>query len=353
MTAVFLCRRLADYFYQCICHFSQKYEVRVIIITTPPDPNAPFQYASFPNVEILPIDARSSTEWISFINNLQPNLIYLAGWADKLYKQIAKHYTTKIPVVMGLDAQWNGTAKQNLGKLAAPLVVKPYCNKVWIAGLYQFEFVRKLGFAKNQIVTGVYAANTSLWHKKRTELRSNYHPKKQKTLLYVGRLVEVKNIQFLIQTFQNLTEAQRHEWRLLIVGAGPLLSDLKGIAKENVVFQDFVSPDKLPDLLSECDAFCLPSFYEPWGVVIHEAAAMGLPMLISDACGAATEFLIEGFNGYSFSAHDSTSLQKRLIQLFSLEDKALLQMGQNSYTLSQRITLDTWAATCAGLLQER
>ncbi len=345
MTAIFLCRRLADYFYQCICHFSETYKIQAIIITTPPDPASPFQFEANERVTILPVSSKNAAEWISYIQQNQASVIYIAGWADKIYNPIAKHFKPLIPVVMGIDAQWRNTFKQHLGVLASSFRVKPYCNKVWIAGLFQFEFVRKLGFAKNEILTGVYAANTSLLHKAYTDFRSKYIPQKEKTLLFVGRLIELKNLAFLINTFQSLSEKERNNWKILIVGNGHLKTDLQKLAGENVLFQDFIEPKNLPELMSRCDAFCLPSYYDQWGVVVHEAAAMGLPMLISEVCGAMATFLIVQYNGFSFSPYETASLKKSFVQLFELSDTALLEMGKNSHNLSHRITLDTWAAT--------
>lgn len=350
MTVVFLCQRLADYFYQCISHFASTYHIQAVIITTPADPASPFQLESSEQVTILAVGDRNAEEWRQYIQNLNPAAIYIAGWSGKMYNQIAKHFKPSIPVVMGLDAQWRNTLKQHLGVLATSFMVKPYCNKMWIAGLYQFEFARKLGFEKKDIITGVYSCNTKLLHQQYQTLRTTYVPNKEKTLLYVGRLIELKNLNFLIKTFQTLTEQERNNWKILIVGNGPLKRELQQLAGQNVTFQDFIAPKNLPQLLSQCDAFCLPSYYDQWGVVVHEAAAMGLPLLISEVCGAIASFLIEQYNGFTFSPHQASSLKNSFIQLFQLSDDALIEMGKNSHTLSHRITLETWSASLKGLI---
>ena len=65
-------------------------------------------------------------------------------------------------------------------------------------------------------------------------------------------------------------------WPLVCAGAGPLVDTVSDFASSNI---GFVQPEQLPDLMAGATAFVLPSRIEPWGVVLHEAASSGLPLV--------------------------------------------------------------------------
>ena len=85
-------------------------------------------------------------------------------------------------------------------------------------------------------------------------------------LLYVGRLVEDKNLRRLMEAVRGL------DARLELCGTGPLEEELRGLA-QNVDFRGYVAPEELPARFAAADALVLPSLYEPFGVAVREAAA--------------------------------------------------------------------------------
>ncbi len=350
MKAVFLCRRLAGYMFESIQYFSQKYNVQSLVVTTPADPNAPFDIKSTNEVSVLSVNSKNESEWIQYIQKYKPDVIYMAGWAVPLYKKIVKPYVKNIPVIMGMDAQWLGTWKQFAGTLVSAFYVKPYCNHVWVAGNRQFEFAKRLGLKNNQILKGFYTANTSQFQAKYKPEMPPFSENNPKKLVFIGRFVSVKQPEMLIDAFESLSPDLRKGWELLMIGAGEMKEKLRAKAGKQVKILDFMQPAALTNLLCESHAFCLPSSYEPWGVVVHESACLGLPMILSDACGAATDFLIHGYNGYMFNHQSKESLVSALNQLFALEENKLLEMRENSFQLSGRITLDTWSGTLNSVL---
>ncbi|MBL7943402.1 MAG: glycosyltransferase, partial [Flavobacteriales bacterium] len=102
-------------------------------------------------------------------------------------------------------------------------------------------------------------------------------------------------------------------------------------------------------IISQCGAFILPSTREPWGVVVQEMAASGLPLLCTDRVGAAHAFLRENENGWKFKASDRQSLTNALTQLFETSDESLVVMGEKSREISQIINHDTWVKTALQL----
>ena len=119
-----------------------------------------------------------------------------------------------------------------------------------------------------------------------------------KEFLYVGRLVEVKNLALLIEVFN-----RRADLHLTIVGFGELEGQLKAMAGANVEFMGAVKNKELPDVYRKADVFVLPSRSEPWGLVVEEALNNGTPVIVSDKVGCRLD-LVTDETGLVFD-HDS------------------------------------------------
>ncbi|MEO1384556.1 MAG: glycosyltransferase family 4 protein, partial [Bacteroidota bacterium] len=157
-------------------------------------------------------------------------------------------------------------------------------------------------------------------------------------LLYVGRLVPFKGIGEVTEAFIRL--AEKYEWSLQIVGAGEIAVP----SHPRIQVQGFVQPEVLPSLAREAGAFVLASHVEPWGVALHEFAAAGLPLLASEAVGAADAFVRDGYNGFVHKAQDAASMIHMMEKLFQLDDATLKIWGDRSHQLAQQITPAVWAS---------
>lgn len=126
-----------------------------------------------------------------------------------------------------------------------------------------------------------------------------------------------------------------------------------GYTLPGVIVKDFMQPDKLVNEIADAGCFILPSRGEPWGVVVHEFAAAGMPLILSDAVGAASTFLVPGLNGYSFRTNDAAALAERMEQIIDSSDDELLAMSVASHRLSERTTPHTSAANLLSILDRK
>ncbi len=109
-------------------------------------------------------------------------------------------------------------------------------------------------------------------------------------ILFVGRLMPIKNIENLIKAFR-IVSASDPSARLVIVGDGPSKKYLVSLAerldlREKVLFTGVIPYDDLPRLYNIADVFVLPSLYESFSLVALEAAACGVPIVISEEAKA-------------------------------------------------------------------
>ncbi|MDF2439939.1 MAG: 1,2-diacylglycerol 3-alpha-glucosyltransferase, partial [Abditibacteriota bacterium] len=124
----------------------------------------------------------------------------------------------------------------------------------------------------------------------------------EKILLYVGRIVLEKNLVFLIRTLAPILLDRTQRTRLMMVGGGPNVEDLKVLCEQlaltgRVIFTDFVDPKLIADYYAASDIFTFASRTETQGVSIAEALASGLPCVVVGVMGAA-EALRDGQDGY-------------------------------------------------------
>lgn len=138
----------------------------------------------------------------------------------------------------------------------------------------------------------------------------------RRRVVYSGRLADVKRVDLLVDAFAAIA-ADRPEWDLLVVGDGPLRESLAkrvpAALSGRVTWTGFLDDQKtVTALYKSCDVLVLPSDYEPWAVVINEAAAAGLAIVASDVVGAAAELVRDGLNGRTFPAGDGTALTAAL-----------------------------------------
>jgi glycosyltransferase involved in cell wall biosynthesis len=283
-------------------------------------------------------------ELLAACKELNPDAVLISGWIDKDYLIVGRFFRKKgIPVVMVSDTQWKGHLRQHIASLVSRFFLHRIFSHAWVTGLEQFEYARRLGFSIERISLGVYSADQPAFHASYSRVRPAKEEKYPRTFLYVGRLVPEKGILHLYDAFKSIPIADRNGWTLTLIGAGPLENKLG--KTEGIQILPFVQPDRLPDVIAGYGCFVMPSLKEPWGVVAHECASAGLPLLLSQAVGASASFLRDGFNGYLFRAGNTESLRDALLKLIRVDDGQLLMMGDRSASISMYSTPELWAGT--------
>ncbi len=199
------------------------------------------------------------------------------------------------------------------------------------------QYLHQLGFPADRI-TGFYdvvdndalrqgADSLRLRGARPAELPKEY-------FLYVGRLSEEKNVAGLLQSWNEYRNAGG-TWSLVLVGDGPEMKTLKALAtasaySADVLFTGLKTSRELIPFYAFAGCFVLPSTREPWGLVVNEAMAAGLPVLVSRACGCALDLVSSGKNGFIFDPADQSSLTEVLHRVESLRREERDRMGSVS-----------------------
>lgn len=276
------------------------------------------------------------------IVNFNPSIILVSGRMDKGYLSFIKNYKNKIPLITLSDNQWHGSLKQIIIKRLSFLFYKKYFDYFLVPGYNQFSFAKNIGYPTNKILIGGFSVNKIKFDDfNRRRLKINADTK-EKVILFIGRLCYDKGIDLLLNAFLILESSILLNWKLYVFGGinaadSTVKNFITNNSNPNIIFYDFQTQDYILNEIVDKDIiFVLPSRKEPYGVVIQEMVSAGLPIITSDVCGANQDFLINGFNGYSFESNNLESLKSAIQELALKKEKERLEFGANGIKLSNR-----------------
>lgn len=347
---LFLYTEIAEYFLAGIEALSSK-NFDIHIVRWPVNNEAPFKFRNLESVSFYERNNFSDKQLLALAQKIQPDIIITSGWVDKTYLKITSFFKNKIPTVLTLDNHWTGSFKQKLAVILSPFFLQNKFSHAWVPGNPQKTYAQKLGFKKEKIYTGFYSADTKLYsdyHKQFYQQKKLLFPKK---LLYVGRYIKQKGIFNLWEAFTELQTENPNDLELICVGTGELFDNRKIHPK--IKHLGFIQPTEMDEIIKETGIFILPSNFEPWGVVVHEYAAAGFPLICSDKIGAARTFLEEGKNGFFFQSENKKDLKRALKKIISLSSEKLIEMGEISQKKSQNLSPKKWADTVLKILKSK
>jgi glycosyltransferase involved in cell wall biosynthesis len=310
---------------------------------------APLKFKDEKNVTFYDRSDYTFSMMLDLVRRIEPKLIVISGWVDKGYLGVAALLKHKgVPVVVGFDDQWKGTLKQKFASIFR-LSLKLFFSHAWVSGVYQFEYAKRLGFSNHEIIHDLYSADLAKFNISwETKIQKNTaYPK---TFLFVGRFEHVKAIDLLLEAWSMLS-GKTKDWKLHLIGTGSLKNKL--VIDDSIIVSDFMQPETLVKEIKKSGCFVLPSRHEPWGVVIHEFAAAGLPIICSHTVGAASSFVISGFNGFMFLNENSKSLASQMEKIICSSDENLKEMSKKSHIIGQRITPATSASNLLSVLEQK
>tara|TARA_Y100001954_G_scaffold238970_1_gene309913 strand:+ start:1804 stop:2865 length:1062 start_codon:yes stop_codon:yes gene_type:complete len=278
--------------------------------------------------------------------NLKPKMVLVSGRMNKNYLKISREIKNKGVLVVGMnDEQFLNNYKQMIQKIFSNFLYRRYFTHIMVPGFGGYKLSKYLGFSDNQILQPLYSADNILFNKCFVSRKSN----NKSGILFIGRLNKVKWIDYLIECHNELFSTNQITDKLHIVGDGPLKKVLN-LKLNGIINHGFITQKEIFKIMSEVKYFILPSLYEPWGVVMHEAACAGIPIVSSDKVGSRHEFIEDNKNGYTFKSGNYNSLKNVLIKMNSKTKNEILNMGNYSYKLSKKVSTKKWAKTINNLI---
>jgi len=227
--------------------------------------------------------------------------------------------------------------------------LKTMCDGFLVSGQRAFDhFTKRLNIAKAKVKVGYSVVDNAHFALKKSESFE-----RKRILLCIARFAREKNLLLLIRGFEQ-SKMPMAGWELHLVGGGPQKQELVELVKKamtnSVQLVDWQSYDQLPHLYLKASVFILPSLFEPWGLVVNEAMAASLPVVLSDKVGCLPDLLKVENNGWSFHAEDEKELILILNQISEKEAIELAAMGNKSKECIESFSPTLFARNLIGLI---
>jgi len=218
-----------------------------------------------------------------------------------------------------------------------------HADAIVVYGEHVKRYLISEGVPPERIFVAAHAVDNELYsrevsEREKTALRQRLGiASGKKVVLYLGRLEEVKGLPYLLEAFAFL---RRDDTVLVLSGTGSERSMLEQMVREKgltdrVRFTGYIPPEQTVAYYALAYVYVLPSitlpyFKEPWGLVVNEAMNQGVPVIATDAVGAAAGGLVQdGVNGFVVPEQDSAALAQALRRV--LDDPELRnQLGRNA-----------------------
>jgi 1,2-diacylglycerol 3-alpha-glucosyltransferase len=285
----------------------------------------------------------------SYLDNLKPDAIIIPGWGFKISRAALtwcrRH--RKKAIVMS-ETKWNDEPRQFWKeKLKYWLCIRKFDAAI-VGGKLHRDYLVKLGFANDRIFFGYDAVDNDYFSQKAEIARQNPAAARQRQpkipvkpyFIVMTRLLKRKNVHRLVLAFANYQKQIGIEqaWDLVICGSGEEESNIRQLIDELNIKNDIHLPGFIPyqalgDWYGLAGAFVHPALLEPWGLVVNEACAAGLPIICSDTVGAASELIEAGKNGLLFDPENVLDITNALISISQPDLETRIAMGK----LSQEI----------------
>ncbi len=289
---------------------------------------------TFPCITLFPQGTSSQASWISLRNRLakvmdelMPDAVAIPGWSSRAAIAALQwcHRVGRGAILMSEStahderrAGWKEMVKRRcVGLFSSALV----------GGRLHADYLRQLGVAREQMFFGYDAVDNDYFSAGAEVARQNAHSLRKELglprfyFLASSRFIGKKNLPFLLDAFGEYRKrANGAAWDLVLLGDGPLREQLiqkcRELRVEDAVFlKGFQQYDALPAFYGLASVFVHASTSEQWGLVVNEAAASGLPLIISNRCGCARELVEEGANGFTFDPENRAHLSVRMLKM--------------------------------------
>lgn len=277
----------------------------------------------------------------------KPNIIISVGYNSlNILKAVFWAKKHHIPVILQSDSTFEDKKRRKFKEVLKSIIIRNFFDAAFAAGKRSGEYVKLLGIPEDKIWYGVDVVDNDYFAKDDKKWRQPEAFPSQ-FFLTVSRLSHEKNLMRLLKAFE-IYRNNRGNWGLVIVGTGPIEKELKEYISnklDNFVFlYGWANYNELPSLYHSASCFILPSLSESWGLVVNEAMAAGLPILVSERCGCVPELCHEGVNGYSFDPFNVEQLAELMLKISS-GSLDLKSMGEASKKIIADYTPEKWAKT--------
>jgi len=231
------------------------------------------------------------------------------------------------------------------------------CSGFVVPGQSARDYLLAHKISEDKIFIAPNAVDNDLFRSSAEQIRKDADANRQKLglpkryVLFVGRLVSEKGVFDLLEAYAELEEPLRQEVGLVFVGDGPASQELEKRAMKvcpgNIKFAGFVHREQLPAYYALAEMLVLPTYTDTWGLVVNEAMACGLAVIVSEAAGCSRDLVKEGWNGRIIVPHNIASITSGMRDL-AMQPEVCATMGAHSLLHITQFSPREWSRAVTG-----
>lgn len=295
---------------------------------------------------------------------VRPDVIVAACYSEVHSRRAALEFAWQNPSRVSLlwsESTANDQQRSWLCEKVKGLLVRQFGGAL-VAGRAHALYLQSLGMPADRICSVGGCVDNERFAQRRNSDQCDGSPSHVRVpsvpyFLYVGRFIPQKNLARLLEAFRRYRKrCVDVAWDLVLVGGGAEEAQLRNFVctwrVPGVHFPGFCQIEELSRLYARAGCFVLPSLVEPWGLVVNEAMAAGLPILLSRSCGCAAELVAEGRNGFLFRPDDIEGLGRLLGRVSAMRPEELEHLGAESRRTIGAFTPSRFAERAATHIQK-
>jgi len=290
---------------------------------------------------------------------LRPEVILVPGYASvpalcaAVWGQVHGAKT-----VLMSESNFDDRRRSRLGEAVKRILIAHLFDCGIVGGERAASYLQRLGMREDKIARKYDVVDNEYFASRvakcRLEADTPEFGRESEYFLFVGRLAPEKNISTLLDAFGEY-RASGGTWKLVIVGDGPLNGALRSQADAHILSGDVVfagqkSVRELPSLYAFAGCFVLPSISEPWGLVVNEAMASGLPVIVSSRCGCVDDLVEDGRNGFVVESGSVPSIATAFTRMSTMSSVERASMAKRSEEIIANYSPEYWAKEISWLV---
>jgi len=286
---------------------------------------------------------------VEVLNQISPQVVFINGWSERA-ALLALSWCRQqhVPCVVMSDSTEKDEPRIWWREKVKSAIVQQ-CHAGFVGGAPHLDYLSKLGISRERIFTGYDVVDNDYFASNADKVQTDSDSLRavmglpDKFFLGSNRFISKKNLERLVRAYAAYYEKVGSQaWHLVILGDGELRASIEALISElkltgPVLLPGFKQYDELPTWYGLASAFVHASTTEQWGLVVNEAMASGLPVIVSNRCGCSVDLVREGVNGFTFDPYDIGALTALLVKL-STSGMDLQTMGQASQEI-----ISNWA----------
>lgn len=249
------------------------------------------------------------------LRRAEPAAIICGGYNDiASWRALAWARSHRVPFVLWAESNLHDQRRGHAAVEALKRAFVKRCDRFAVPGSASAQYLKTYGARDADIETAPNAVDTELFSRQAERARDDGGRARERLglparyFLFVGRLLPGKGIFDLVDAYQTLAPEIKSLTKLVFVGDGPSRQQLEQRARSagpgSIQLAGFVHREQLGSYYGLADAFIFPTHSDPWGLVVNEAMACGLPVIATDVAGATADLVKDGWNGYVVRAGD-------------------------------------------------